>query len=94
MINCFTPTANGVQIARSTISTGRKGKITPTGVFTILQRKIDHGIEHLQRCQDALHAATNLDGNRHACRRTTRLSSLRRLHSPALRILQIDSIKR
>lgn len=33
---------NGVQIARSTISTGRKGKETPTGVFTILQRKIDH----------------------------------------------------
>jgi hypothetical protein len=33
---------NGVQIARSTISTGREGKATPTGVFTILQRKIDH----------------------------------------------------
>ena len=33
---------NGVQIARSTVSTGRKGKETPTGVFTILQRKIDH----------------------------------------------------
>jgi len=33
---------NGVQIARSTISTGREGKTTPTGVFTILQRKIDH----------------------------------------------------
>lgn len=33
---------NGVQIARSTVSTGREGKRTPTGVFTILQRKIDH----------------------------------------------------
>ena len=33
---------NGVLIARSTVSTGRKGKETPTGVFTILQRKIDH----------------------------------------------------
>ena len=33
---------NGVQIARSTVSTGRKGKTTPSGVFTILQRKIDH----------------------------------------------------
>jgi len=33
---------NGIQIARSTISTGREGKRTPTGVFTILQRKIDH----------------------------------------------------
>jgi hypothetical protein len=33
---------NGVQIARSTVSTGRPGKETPTGVFTILQRKVDH----------------------------------------------------
>jgi hypothetical protein len=33
---------NGIQIARSTVSTGRKGKRTPTGVFTVLQRKIDH----------------------------------------------------
>ncbi|WP_417750630.1 L,D-transpeptidase family protein [Rubritalea tangerina] len=33
---------NGVQIARSTVSTGREGKETPTGVFTILQRKVDH----------------------------------------------------
>jgi hypothetical protein len=33
---------NGVQIARSTVSTGRKGKTTPSGVFTILQRRIDH----------------------------------------------------
>ena len=33
---------NGVEIARSTVSTGRKGKTTPTGVFTILQRRVDH----------------------------------------------------
>ncbi|MFC5050850.1 L,D-transpeptidase family protein [Rubritalea spongiae] len=33
---------NGVQIARSTVSTGRAGKETPTGVFTILERKVDH----------------------------------------------------
>ncbi|NWK55307.1 L,D-transpeptidase family protein [Verrucomicrobiaceae bacterium N1E253] len=33
---------NGVQIARSTVSTGREGKETPTGVFTILQRKKKH----------------------------------------------------
>ncbi|WP_169334360.1 L,D-transpeptidase family protein [Rubritalea marina] len=33
---------NGVQIARSTVSTGRAGKETPTGVFQILQRKVDH----------------------------------------------------
>ena len=33
---------NGVRIGRSTVSTGKKGKTTPTGVFTILQRKVDH----------------------------------------------------
>jgi hypothetical protein len=33
---------NGTQIARSTVSTGRAGKNTPTGVFTILQRKVKH----------------------------------------------------
>lgn len=33
---------NGVQIARSTVSTGRPGKETPTGVFTVLQRKVKH----------------------------------------------------
>jgi len=33
---------NGVRIGRSTVSTGTKGHQTPTGVFTILQRKVDH----------------------------------------------------
>ncbi len=33
---------NGVQIARSTVSTGKPGHSTPTGVFTILQRDADH----------------------------------------------------
>ena len=33
---------NGIQIAASTVSTGRPGKETPTGVFTILQRKVEH----------------------------------------------------
>lgn len=33
---------NGVQIARSTVSTGAKGHETPTGVFTILEKKKQH----------------------------------------------------
>ncbi len=33
---------NGIEIARSTVSTGRPGKETPTGVFTILQRETEH----------------------------------------------------
>jgi hypothetical protein len=33
---------NGVRIGRSTVSTGSKGHGTPTGVFTVLQKKVDH----------------------------------------------------
>ncbi len=33
---------NGVQIGRSTVSTGAKGHQTPTGVFEILQKKEEH----------------------------------------------------
>jgi hypothetical protein len=33
---------NGVRIGRSTVSTGKPGKVTPTGVFTVLQKKVDH----------------------------------------------------
>jgi hypothetical protein len=33
---------NGIRMAVSTISSGRPGFATPTGVFTILQRDVDH----------------------------------------------------
>jgi hypothetical protein len=33
---------NGIRIGRSTVSTGKPGKRTPTGVFTILQKKVHH----------------------------------------------------
>src|SRR6202045_4979474 len=33
---------NGVRIGRSTVSTGKPGKKTPTGVFTVLQKKVHH----------------------------------------------------
>ncbi|MFL6755885.1 MAG: L,D-transpeptidase family protein [Sphingomicrobium sp.] len=33
---------NGVPIAASTISTGARGRETPTGVFTILQKEVVH----------------------------------------------------
>ena len=33
---------NGVPIAASTVSTGRNGRETPTGAFTILQKEIVH----------------------------------------------------
>jgi len=33
---------NGVRIGRSTISSGKAGYSTPTGVFTILEKKVEH----------------------------------------------------
>lgn len=33
---------NGVPIGVSTVSTGKEGHETPTGIFTILQKKVDH----------------------------------------------------
>jgi hypothetical protein len=33
---------NGIRIGHSTISTGKSGKNTPTGVFTVLQKKVRH----------------------------------------------------
>jgi hypothetical protein len=33
---------NGVRIGHSTVSTGKAGKRTPTGVFTVLQKKVHH----------------------------------------------------
>ena len=33
---------NGIRIARSTVSTGRPGHPTPTGVFTILEKEVHH----------------------------------------------------
>jgi L,D-transpeptidase catalytic domain len=33
---------NGFRIGRSTVSTGKPGKRTPTGVFTVLQKKVQH----------------------------------------------------
>ena len=33
---------NGVPIAASTVSTGRPGYRTPTGVFSILQKHVEH----------------------------------------------------
>jgi len=33
---------NGVPIAATTVSTGRPGHATPTGIFTILQKQVEH----------------------------------------------------
>ena len=63
---------NGVRIGSATVSTGKSGKATPTGVFTVLQKKVDHEssiykgakMPHMQRLSwsgIAMHAG-NLPG--------------------------------
>src|SRR3954467_9489297 len=33
---------NGIPIGATTVSTGRSGHETPTGIFTVLQKQVDH----------------------------------------------------
>ncbi len=75
---------NGLRIGVSTVSTGKKGYETPTGVFTILQKQKVHFSSSVRRCADALHAAPHLGRRRLACRPPARLSGLAWLHPPAL----------
>jgi hypothetical protein len=53
---------NGVPIAATTVSTGAEGHETPTGVFTILQKKQGALLQPLQQRPDAQHAAADWDG--------------------------------
>ncbi len=52
---------NGIAIGLTTISSGKAGHETPTGVFTILQKDKDHR-SNLYNSADAVHAAADLDG--------------------------------
>ena len=74
---------NGVRIGRSTVSTGKPGKRTPTGEFTVLQKKVSHEsniykgakMPHMQRL--------TWSWDRHACWTIAGLSGVRRLCADA-----------
>ncbi len=53
-------------VATSRVSTGKAGHATPTGIFSILEKRRRHEFEHLFQCTDAVHAATDLVGHRTA----------------------------
>ena len=55
---------NGIRIARSSISSGRKGRSTPAGVFTILWIEVTHFSNRFSSCAHALYAAADLAGDR------------------------------
>ena len=71
---------NGVRIGRSTVSTGKPGKRTPTGVFTVLQKT---RVKHLQGGEDAPYAAAHLEWYRDARRAIAGLSGVRRVRADA-----------
>ena len=53
---------NGVRIGRSTVSTGKPGKGTPTGCLHCAAKEGPARVEHLQRREDAPHAAAHRSG--------------------------------
>ena len=64
---------NGIRIGVSTISSGKDGHETPTGVFTILEKNVVHHSKTYDDAADALSAAADLEGHRDARRQPARL---------------------
>ncbi len=78
---------NGVQIGFTTISTGKGGYETPTGVFVVLQKDKDHRSKTYNNAADALHAEAHLERRGAACWRLARLSVVARLRAFAVEVL-------
>ena len=74
---------NGVRIGRSTVSTGKSGHRTPTGVFTILQKNEKHTSSIYKGA--SMPYMSDDDRGGVARREFTRISSLPRLRAVAAR---------
>ena len=48
---------NGILIGTATVSTGKPGHETPTGVFVTTMKDKRPPLQQIQQCRDALHAA-------------------------------------
>ncbi len=59
---------NGVIIGVTTISSGKKGHETPTGIFTVLQKTHRPQIKYLRLGSDALHATIDVVRSGFTCR--------------------------
>ena len=75
---------NGVIIGASTVSTGKKGHETPTGVFHDPAKKRGSLFEPLQQRAHALHAAAHVVRRRNPCRSASRLPRFPRLRAHAV----------
>src|SRR5258708_6499346 len=74
---------NGVRIGRSTVSTGKKGNATPTGMFTILQKKVSHESSIFKGAQMPHMQRLTVDRHCHARWSPAGLSSITRLCAAA-----------
>ncbi len=74
---------NGIRIGRSTISSGKNGHRTPTGVFTILQKNVEHTSSIYKGASMPYMQRLTWDGNRHARRQPAGLSRIARLRAAA-----------
>ena len=75
--------ANG-WIMRAPVSSGQKGRETPAGVFSILQKEAEHYSNMYDDAYMPPHAAPHLVGHRAAWWRTARVPCLAWLHPYAL----------
>jgi hypothetical protein len=79
---------NGILIGATTVSAGRPGHLTPTGVFTVLQKQKEHRstIYDLRRRTDAPHGTLDLGRHCAARRRTAGLPRVARMRASAKRV--------
>ena len=74
---------NGVLIGRTTISSGRAGHRTPTGVFTVLEKQRKHYSNIYKGAAMPYHGAADLERDRAARRKTAGLSRFPWMRPPA-----------
>lgn len=77
---------NGIRIAYSSISSGVKGRSTPTGVFTILEKEVTHFSNKYHHAPMPFMQRLTWEGVAFARRRSPRLPSESRMHSAAPRV--------
>ena len=78
---------NGVPMAASTVSSGKAGHETPTGVFTILQKNKEHYSSTYNNAPMPNMQRLTWKGDRAACRQAAGLPGLAWLHPAADEIL-------
>ena len=74
---------NGVEIGVAKVSTGKPGHITPTGIFTILNKDKDHTLQDVRQRADAVFGEADLGRRRPPRGRGPGVPGVARLRAPA-----------